>query len=144
MTGPVHVSGWRGWLEWLRPEARELVQERRSRPPPALWDVGLQPERSALAWQRTSLSLAGVTVLTFRGLATSGQLLLLVVVGGIALALTSLVAARARRRRRVIQRVLERHSGAAGLIGARLLFVTAFAGGLLAVTNLALVLYARL
>lgn len=67
---------------------------------PAGRDPGLQPERTTLAWVRTAIALAAVTLLFLRYV--PGPLAVRLVVGGCALLMAgTLVATAARRHTRV-------------------------------------------
>ncbi len=69
----------------------------RSRSP---WDPGLQTQRTALAWMRTGLGLAGVCLLLTRLTPASGIVALVAGLGGAAAAamLVSVQSSRHRRR----------------------------------------------
>ena len=63
------------------------------------FDAGLQPERTALAWQRTALTLLGASVVAARMLLDAFGAWALVTVGpGVLMALTIAVASRFRYR----------------------------------------------
>ncbi|GAA3927951.1 DUF202 domain-containing protein [Microbacterium soli] len=64
-------------------------------------DPGLQPERTALAWQRSALALAGGSVVTLRLLPpVIGIPALVLGFAGVALALAVLIGSHRRYRRR--------------------------------------------
>jgi uncharacterized membrane protein YidH (DUF202 family) len=66
----------------------------------APFDVGLQPERTLLAWRRTALAVAaGSAVVARLSMDTSWPLLALAGIAGIALAATGYVVASVRYRR---------------------------------------------
>lgn len=69
-------------------------------PSPGHWDVGLQPERTSLAWVRTGLALVVVSLLLGRLATGSGVAALAVSFAGLVLAATSVaLAARGHDRR---------------------------------------------
>lgn len=71
--------------------------------PATLWDRGAQPERTALAWSRTTLSLiaAGLVCVRVAPSAPGAWLAAAVVCGGAALLLRLNMATFRRRRRRL-------------------------------------------
>jgi putative membrane protein len=74
--------------------------ERSSPAPQPPFDVGLQPERSALAWRRTALALTVGPLIMARLLAPAlGGWAVAIAVGGVAFGLFLLLASAARYRR---------------------------------------------
>jgi uncharacterized membrane protein YidH (DUF202 family) len=109
-----------------------------SRPPERVIDVGLQAERTYLAWTRTGLTFAATAVLLLRR-AALGELWLLVF--GVPAAVTAaLILARAQWRYRVTVASVQQGRSAAA---PRLVVAIAAAAGLVAVGGLASVLFAR-
>jgi uncharacterized membrane protein YidH (DUF202 family) len=105
-----------------------------------LWDVGLQPERTSLAWLRTCLGLAGGALLTARVfLATESWAALGILVIVIAAA-AGLVWWGAHRRARLATDSLRRTSHLADGPGGRLLLLTSVCACAVAVANAALTL----
>ncbi len=76
-----------------------------SPPPDHVWDAGLQPERTRLAWQRTSLSLLGAALVVARLVAVR-DVLLGGLVAFVALAVSAAVAIHTTRRYRRSNRAL--------------------------------------
>jgi uncharacterized membrane protein YidH (DUF202 family) len=70
-----------------------------------LFDPGLQPERTGLAWRRTMISLAVLSLAGVRVLPSAGGTAWLVVPGlvGLAVAIALLVGSERRYRRRLAQ-----------------------------------------
>lgn len=90
---------------------------------PAIFDPGLQPERTALAWRRTALALMVGPLVGVRLLAPAHEgLAVLAGILGTLGALAILVGARARDRRVIAALTVE---GAAPLPGAGLLLLVA-------------------
>ena len=104
---------------------------------PAPWDVGLQNERTGLAWQRTMLSGLACGLLVARLLAEV-SITLAVVAGVIALGAAAAFGGVALRRFRLNAHAL---AGGRPLDDAR---TAALAAALLAVTSLAAVAYVLL
>lgn len=77
-------------------------------PTDRVWDEGLQPERTFLAWQRTNLSLLAATVVVAR-LVALDNLLLGGIIAGLGLLIVSAITVRTQRRYRRVHRVL--HAG---------------------------------
>ncbi|WP_026927840.1 YidH family protein [Granulicoccus phenolivorans] len=73
-----------------------------------VWDRGLQPERTFLAWQRTNLSLLAATLVIAR-LVSLHDLLFGAVIAGVGLLIVSAITVRTQRRYRRVHRVL--HAG---------------------------------
>jgi len=90
-----------------------------------LFDPGLQPERTSLAWRRTGLALTVASLLSVRVLpVVLGPWATVPAVLGLVAALTVLVLA--HRRQRVLQHALARQDGGGVLgPGGRLLLFTA-------------------
>lgn len=109
-----------------------------TRPPERVIDVGLQAERTYLAWTRTGLTFAATAVLLLRR-AALGELWLLVF--GVPAAVTAaVILARAQWRYRVtVAKVKQGRSAAA----PRLVAAIAAACAVVAVGGLASVLFAR-
>ena len=102
------------------------------------FDPGLQPERSALAWQRTSLSIAGGSLIFGRILSTSlGLWALLPMVAG--LALSAALGLKSHQRYRHHHRTLTSGNGllADGRLNAALALFVLGAGVLSLITVLA-------
>lgn len=104
-----------------------------------VFDPGLQPERTALAWRRTALALALGPLVVARLFAPQlGALTLAALLVGIALAAT--IAGVATKRYRIIHRALVGEEGTRGLPGGVLLLVTAAVAFVAGVGALVLVL----
>jgi putative membrane protein len=102
------------------------------------FDPGLQPERTALAWRRTALSLAIGSLAAGRLLEPAlGGVSWLLAVAGAALGLGLLFAA--GRRRALIDRVLRTDRGLAAGPGAGLLAAAAVVGVVVGVAALVVV-----
>lgn len=106
---------------------------------PGVWDAGLQPERTSLAWQRTGITLLGLGVLIPR-VAWSVLDLWSLLPTGIVLAAAIAVLVAARRRYRAAHRILT--EGAGHLHDGRLPSLVALTGLALGVLAFAL-LFAR-
>lgn len=74
-----------------------------TRPPPATTET--PPERTALAWQRTGLSVLAIAALLGHGAARSGRPILLVVAGTVALLGLGVLGGLAPARRRQLHRM---------------------------------------
>lgn len=79
-----------------------------------LWDAGLQPERTALAWQRTCLACAAGSLAVLRLAVTAGSALA-ALLGAVALLMTVATAGWLRLRYRRMTRRLNRGSPIATL-----------------------------
>ncbi|NYJ06147.1 DUF202 domain-containing protein [Petropleomorpha daqingensis] len=66
-----------------------------------------QPERTGLAWQRTALGVLGVAGLIAHGALLAGDLLLVLLAGGVALLGLALLGAVAPRRYRGVLRAID-------------------------------------
>lgn len=88
--------------------------------PPQIWDAGLQPERTKLAWQRTLLATGLVSVVTLRIVGPTQEVLL----GGFAVLATVIgwLVLRVHSRGHDIDIALSANQG---LPGARTMIVTA-------------------
>jgi uncharacterized membrane protein YidH (DUF202 family) len=109
-----------------------------------LFDAGLQPERTELAWRRTALALAAGSLVAFRLLpAVLGNAWWSL--GGVAgLIVTAAVYIAARRRYRRVNDVLRREGDHARLPGAGAILALALFIFTIGITSLAVVLVVAL
>lgn len=106
-------------------------------PPQTLWDSGLQPERTSLAWLRVALSLFGLSLAVPKlawSVMGAWSVLLTAIVAGVAL----VIMTSARHRYAALYRGLRDER--ADLPQGRLPLATAFAALVLAAVALAIVL----
>ena len=106
----------------------------------ALFDPGLQPERTELAWRRTALALGIGSIVAMRLVPSAFGNAWWVLLGVAGLLASGMLWVWARRRYRAVNEVLHREGDRGRMPGAGPLFalaVFAFAAGLL---SLALVL----
>jgi uncharacterized membrane protein YidH (DUF202 family) len=97
-----------------------------------VWDPGLQPERTALAWRRTAIALAVGSIAALRILPElAGPAGTLLGVVGLAGAVALAVAAELRYRRVHAALVRSARSGAVPLVGGGVLLAAVAAGTLL-------------
>ena len=104
-------------------------------PPPTVFDPGLQPERTVLAWRRTALSLVVASTLSARLMAPALGAEAVAVVSGAGLGLALVLVVAAARRRRGVEASLREHGDLSQAPGAATLAVTAatcFASGMAA------------
>lgn len=96
-------------------------------------DRGLQPQRTALAWNRTTLALAINALLVLRAGLRAGDQALLALGALVGIAAGAIAVAAVRRRRQLAQGV---HAPATGLIGSTAVAVVlAACGGLWAMLH---------
>jgi putative membrane protein len=100
-----------------------------------LWDPGLQPERTALAWRRTYLALAICSIAAMRVLPSLLGVWALVAAG---LGLLSSIVLLLDAQRRAAAMNLQLRSGRPVAAGARLLWLSACAaaGGIVCLVSL--------
>lgn len=90
----------------------------------ALYDVGLQPERTELAWRRTALAIAVGSLVSMRILPVMLDSALWIIAGVIGLIVAALLWVAARARYRAAYRALEPVEDASRLPDARLLLAS--------------------
>ena len=72
----------------------------RHRPPPEVFDRGLQQERTVLAWERTAFSLIAIGALLLRGVANPTEHVWLVVLSSVPFVTSAVLLAMAPHRNR--------------------------------------------
>lgn len=90
-----------------------------------LFDPGLQPERTELAWRRTALALAVGSLVALRLLPEAFGSILWSLAGVAGLAASGILLVSSRRRCRSIDETLRAQGDRAGMPGARLLLALA-------------------
>ncbi|MEQ3554660.1 DUF202 domain-containing protein [Pseudonocardia nematodicida] len=105
----------------------------------ALFDAGLQPERTGLAWRRTAIALAVGSLIALRVLPDAGGSAWLLLPGMVGLITAAgLLVAAERRYRQTHRRLTAELPGHVG--GGAIVAATALATGLLALAALLFVL----
>ncbi|MEU6642721.1 DUF202 domain-containing protein [Saccharomonospora sp. NPDC046836] len=104
-----------------------------------VFDPGLQPERTGLAWRRTGIALATASLIALRVLPDAGGTWWLLLPGLAGLGVAIGVLAAAERRYRRTHRQLTGHPRRL-VGGGRILLATALATGLLAAAALTYVI----